>query len=91
MSLFSAIGATAQDEEGDLTDQISISGGCCPLDTSIPATLDIVYFVSDSQGLRSSTSRTVFVLVDAVVPVVTLLGGNDITINQFDPYIEPGT
>ncbi len=57
-------GATAHDEEdGDLTDEITISGS---VDTGVPGTYSVTYTVVDSSGNQDQVQRTV--TVEAVAP-----------------------
>ena len=81
-------GATASDSfSGDLTGAIQVSG---VLDTAVPGTYVIHYDVRDANRNDALTvSRTVEV-VDTTPPVVTLLGGAEVTVPALQAFVEPG-
>ncbi len=76
-------GVTAYDEvDGDLTDQIVLGGA---VNTSVSATYDLVYSVTNSQSQTAEVTRKVTVAAPQVVkPVIN--GADDIQINVGDPF-----
>jgi len=87
---FTDPGATANDDiDGDLTANIVASGN---VDTTITGTYVRRYQVSDAAGNITIATRTVSVILpaDVAAPVITLLGGNPILIEQGAAFIDPG-
>ncbi|ATX82288.1 Cytochrome c2 [Mariprofundus ferrinatatus] len=84
-------GATAWDMvDGNLTSRIRVSG---EVNTSRPAAYMISYNVSDRAGNSAKkVSRFVTVLrtVDMTPPVITLKGGDSLTLVEDEKYIEAG-
>ncbi len=83
-------GATATDGcDGDLTGDIVIGG-----DTVLPATLGtyvVTYDVEDdAENDAVQVTRTVNVVVDDVVPVISLLGENPQIVSYGGSYTDPG-
>jgi len=75
------------DEDGDITDQIIITG---TVDTSLIGNYTINYNVTDSEGLAADeVSLTVNIIAD-IPPALTLIGEDPLTVLQGQPYIEPG-
>jgi len=73
----------AEDNNDELT--VEITGD--DFDTKVPGTYTITYTVTDSNEQTASITRTVEVI--NVAPTITLEGGN-ITINQGEPFNDPG-
>jgi len=86
-SAFVDPGATSSDErDGDLTDQIEISG---TVDTGHVGVYSIDYVVRNSMGNQSSTSRRIEV-VDTTPPVLTLQGANPMQLEVGSVFADPG-
>ncbi|MCP4875356.1 MAG: DUF1800 family protein, partial [Gammaproteobacteria bacterium] len=80
-------GATATDaEDGDLTSAITIDSS---LDTGIAGNYTITYGVTDSGSASASLSRTITVL-ENTVPVISLLGNDNDSIEFGGSYTDPG-
>ena len=80
-------GATAYDnEDGDLTSQIIVSG---VVDTTTLGVYSIIYSVTDSDGNTTSLTRNVNV-IDTTKPVITLLGSSEINLDVGQSYNEQG-
>lgn len=80
-------GATASDScAGDLTADIALEG---TVDTSAPGTYTVTHRVSDPAGNEASVTRTV-VVVDAVAPVVTLIGDDFLDVVCGGVFLDPG-
>ena len=88
---FTDPGATALDtEDGDLTNIISKIG---VVNTTIAGTYTIEYFVTDSDSLSAlSIIRTIHVIEvgSNEIPVITLIGDAEMTINVGDSFTDPG-
>ncbi|WP_420573452.1 immunoglobulin-like domain-containing protein [Kordia sp.] len=86
---YAELGATAVDNiDGDLTANISISG---TVDTSVAGTYVVRYNVSDAAGNAAvEVTRTVNVIADTTIPVITLNGSATINLNVGDTYAELG-
>lgn len=80
-------GATASDaQDGNLTSVITTTGS---VNTSLLGTYYITYAVTDTAGSTTTAVRTVSV-VDAVKPVITLLGHSTIPLAVGWSYNDPG-
>ncbi|AXG71264.1 pesticidal crystal protein Cry22Aa [Kordia sp. SMS9] len=86
---YNELGATATDNiDGNLTGNILING---TVDTSVAGTYFITYNVSDAAGnAATEVTRTVNIIADTTIPVITLLGEAVITLNVGDVYTEFG-
>ncbi len=86
---YTELGATATDNvDGDITANISTSG---TVDTTVAGTYLIRYNVNDAAGnAAAEVTRTVTVLADTTIPVITLNGNATITLNIGDTYTELG-
>ncbi len=82
-------GATAEDDiDGDISINIVINATA--VNTSQPGSYNVTYNVSDAAGnAANEVVRTVSV-IDETPPVITLLGDNPLSLNEGDPYVEPG-
>ncbi len=82
-------GATATDNvDGDLTNAIIVSG---TVNTAVAGTYTIRYNVSDAAGnAATEVVRTVNVIADTTVPIITLNGSQTINLNINDTYTELG-
>ena len=80
-------GASANDDcEGAKT--VSSSG---TVDTNTPGTYTITYTASDSQNHTATATRTVIVEGNATgAPIITIDGGNPLTIECGSNFIDPG-
>ncbi|MEL0119720.1 MAG: DUF5011 domain-containing protein, partial [Opitutae bacterium] len=91
--IFTDPGATAHDNaDGDLTDQIKISGD--QVDTSLAGSFQISYNVTDSAGNEAREAiRTVIVeepdpsTLDSIRPVIFLQGSLNLELQVGQPYI----
>ncbi len=81
-------GATALDNvDGDISANIVTSN---PVNADALGSYTITFSVSDSAGNAAAVvSRTVNVL-DSAAPVLTVLGANPVTIEQFTAYVDAG-
>jgi hypothetical protein len=88
-STFNDPGATALDNvDGDLTSSIVVGGDT--VNTSVLGDYVITYDVQDAAGNNAvQKSRTVHV-VDTTVPVITLLGDAEMTVEAGDTFTDPG-
>jgi hypothetical protein len=86
---YNELGATATDNfDGNLTSSIIITGG---VNTNFAGTYTVNYNVSDSSGnAASQVSRTVSVIADTTPPVITLIGGANLSLSVGDTYNEQG-
>ncbi|MCH2196465.1 immunoglobulin-like domain-containing protein [Kordia sp.] len=86
---YTELGASATDNvDGDITANISITG---TVDTSTAGTYVIRYNVNDAAGnTATEVTRTVTVLPDTTIPVITLIGNATINLNVGDAYTELG-
>jgi hypothetical protein len=82
-------GATAVDDvDGDISANISISAMTDPI---TPGTYEMRYNVSDAAGnAAAEVTRTVNILADTTVPVITLNGSATMILNVGDTYTELG-
>lgn len=79
-------GATASDDElGDLTDQIEVTGS---VDPRVPGEYTLTYSVSNG-FLTTTVTRTVNV-ADTTPPVLTLNGASPVTLERGTPFVDPG-
>ena len=86
---YTELGATATDNvDGDITANISISG---TVDTTTPGVYIIRYNVNDAAGnAAAEVTRTVTVLADTTIPVISLNGNATVNLNVGDAYTELG-
>ncbi len=82
-------GATASDNvDGDISANISVSGN---VDTSTAGSYQLTYSVSDAAGnLATPVVRTVNVVPDTVVPVITLIGSAEMNVMIGSQFTDPG-
>ena len=86
-SSYNELGAIASDpEDGDLTDDIVISG---TVNTSVFGTYQIQYSVTDLNSNTTIVTRTVEV-VDTTNPSITLNGDEEITVEVGGSFVDPG-
>ena len=76
----------ADDEDGDLTNQIVTVN---PVDIAVPGTYLVTYNVTDSAG-NGALEATREVIVDGTAPVITLSGDASIVITAGDNYRDLG-
>ena len=84
-------GATAKDDVDGVI-KVKKSGS---VKTSVVGTYIITYRATDKAGNKSTAKRTVKVVkktvsTDKTPPVITILGKNPVTINQYSSYIDAG-
>ncbi|MBI1319232.1 MAG: DUF5011 domain-containing protein [Candidatus Hydrogenedens sp.] len=85
-SAFNDPGATAQDDrDGDISGSIAASE---PADTGTPGEYTITYTAADAAGNTASRSRLVLVR-DTVPPVLTIDGGNSVSICAGNAFTAP--
>ena len=79
------------DEDGDLTDRITVKGH---VDTNQEGVYTLIYIVTDSAGNEVRVRRTVKVLapppVDKTPPQITLLGENPMRLSVGEAFKDPG-
>ncbi|WP_274365625.1 immunoglobulin-like domain-containing protein [Paenibacillus thermotolerans] len=81
-------GAIAQDDiDGDLTNQISVTGSVF---TEQLGSYVIRYNVSDSTGNSAEEQTRTVHVVDTTRPIITLLGDNQYVISQGGAFTDPG-
>lgn len=87
---YNELGATATDNvDGDLTANIVVGGDT--VDTNTAGTYVVTYNVSDAAGnAAQEVTRTVIVNPDTTIPVITLVGSANISLNVGDTYNEQG-
>lgn len=94
--LYEEFGATAMDDvDGDLTRAIVrtiLREGepVTQVDNTSPATYTINYDVSDASGKPALTAARTVRIVDRIVPILTLVGQQDVTIECRDVYVDAG-
>ena len=90
-STYEDAGATASDNlDSNLTSSIEV-GGLDTLDTNVAGDYIITYNVKDSSGnAATEVTRTVSVVPDLTVPVITLLGDASIIIHPGSTYEDAG-
>ncbi|NOS67234.1 MAG: DUF5011 domain-containing protein [Candidatus Peribacteraceae bacterium] len=89
-AVFTDPGATALDDrDGNITANIVVAHS---VNTAIAGDYIVSYGVSDAAGNPATAQRTVSVVVvpDTTAPVITLLGGSDITVIAGDTFTDPG-
>lgn len=72
--------------DGDITQDVIITGN---IDSSVIGVYTLQYKVTDASGNSDSTIRTI-VVVDRILPVVTLLGADSQYVEVFNSYVEEG-
>ena len=90
-SIYSELGATAQDDEdvdADLTSAITVSG-VSGVNTNVIGDYNVIYSVTDSDGNSTSKTRIIRV-VDSQPPVVAITGSSPISIEVGSTYYELG-
>jgi hypothetical protein len=82
-------GATAIDNvDGDISANITISAMVDPI---VPGTYEMRYNVNDAAGnAAAEVTRTVNILADTTIPVITLNGSSSMTLSVGDTYTELG-
>ncbi len=86
---FTDPGATASDNvDGDISANIVVGGS---VNTAVAGSYQITYNVSDAAGnTATEVVRTVNVVSDTVVPVITLLGDSPMSVNVGSVFTDPG-
>jgi len=87
---YTELGATATDNiDGDITANIVTAGDT--VDTNAVGTYVVTYNVSDAAGNPAAeVIRTINVIQDITIPVITLNGASSINLNAGDTYTELG-
>ncbi|OUR98105.1 hypothetical protein A9Q86_13675 [Flavobacteriales bacterium 33_180_T64] len=87
---YSEQGATATDNvDGDISANIVVGGDV--VNTSVGGTYIVTYNVDDSAGNSAvEVTRTVNVIPDTTVPVISLIGASTLNLNVGDTYSEQG-
>lgn len=78
-------GATATDDR-DTNVPVNING---TVNTSVIGQYTVTYTAIDNAGNSASRTRTIIV-IDVTPPVITLNGESNITLEQFETYVEQG-
>ena len=85
---YTDLGATASDNyDGDITADINNSK---PVDTSVIGTYTVTYNVTDSSGNDATEVTRVVNVVDTTIPVITLVGDAQITVEVGTTYTDLG-
>lgn len=71
----------------DLTSSVKVTD--IP-NTSVPGTYTVIYEVTIEEGVTTTATRTVIVVEDKTVPVITLIGDEMLEVIEGDEYEEPG-
>ncbi len=90
---YNELGATATDNvDGNITANVTNDGNLVPFGTLLTAgtagTYTITYSVTDGAGNTGTATRTVIIQDNG--PVITVDGGNTLTIEVCDAYTNPG-
>jgi hypothetical protein len=88
-SAYTDAGATAVDNfDGDITSSIVMSN---PVDINAVGTYTVTYNVIDAAGnAASQVSRTVNITPDVTIPVITLSGGAEVSLELGSTYTDAG-
>jgi hypothetical protein len=88
-STYTDAGATAVDNiDGDLTSSIVTDNN---VDVDTVGTYTVTYNVSDAAGNAAlQVSRTVTITPDATIPIITLLGGTEVSLELGSTYTDAG-
>jgi hypothetical protein len=88
-STYTDAGATAADNiDGDITSNIS---AVSTVDVNIVGTYTVAYNVSDAAGnAASQISRTVNITPDVTIPVITLVGDTEVSLELGSTYTDAG-
>ena len=88
-SAYTDVGATAVDNiDGDITSSIVMSN---PVDINAVGTYTVTYNVIDAAGnAASQVSRTVNITPDVTIPVITLSGGAEVSLELGSAYTDAG-
>lgn len=88
-AVYADAGATATDNvDGPITSAIATSG--LPISTAAVGTFYVTYSVNDSSGNTASAARTVNVVRDTVLPVMTVSGPSQVSIPLGSSYSDAG-
>ena len=79
--------AATDQEDGDLTANVTVTG---TVDATTTGTYTIHYDVSDSSGNAAATQTRTIRVTDTTLPVITLSGSANMTIQVSSTYTEPG-
>ncbi|MGR5300299.1 immunoglobulin-like domain-containing protein [Vibrio alfacsensis] len=82
---YKELGATANDNVDGKVD-VLIDGN---VDTSKAGTYTITYTATDAAGNEARETRTIIVKIDDIKPVITIAGGNTMTITIGDTFTAP--
>ena len=87
-SAYTDAGATATDNyDGDLSSQIVVVNN---VDVNMLGSYTVTYSVSDSSSNAATVVTRTVNVVDQTAPTITILGGNQITIEAGSSYIDAG-
>ena len=85
---YTDLGATASDNyDGDISADINVTN---PVDTSVIGTYTVTYNVTDSSGNDATEVTRVVNVVDTTIPVITLVGDTQITVEVGTTYTDLG-
>ncbi len=74
-------------KDGDLTQIVRISGN---VDTLVPGEYELSYDVVDADGNAANTAKRFVIVTDTTIPVISIVGASDLTIQAGSEYIEYG-
>ena len=81
-------GATATDScHGDLSDAIVVNN---PVNTAVPGVYQVTYTVSDPSGNAAVPAVRTVTVTDSIIPVITLLGDTEVTVECGGSYVDAG-
>ena len=87
-SIFIDPGTVAIDAlDGNLTNDVVVSGG---IDINVPGTYSLHYSVNDASGNSSQRVSRTITVVGIPPPVITLLGGTTVVLDEGEAYAELG-
>jgi|GEM_PF-1424349 len=89
-TIYDEQGATANDiRDGDISDNVVVGGDAVDADTI--GTYSVTYNVSDEADNEAiEVTRTINVIADTTLPVITLIGSATVNIEKGTPYVDEG-
>lgn len=81
-------GATAMDDrEGDISERLNMTNNVNP---SLIDTFSVTYDVEDTAGNFALTATRIVDVRDRTIPVITMLGDAEMTVEAAEPFNDPG-
>lgn len=81
-------GATAMDDrEGDISERLNMTNNVNP---SLIDTFSVTYDVEDTAGNFALTATRIVDVRDHTIPVITMLGDAEMTVEAAEPFTDPG-